>query len=213
MSSLQHYLSRDPAPQDSEPQGAEMVVRKDMRTLVDDTTKYPHQSIAFMQMEFPGEEFEYAGTGFMADGQTYITAAHNVLKIENDNRIWATTVDIRFGLNGPEDFLLNSIKCVSLEGNKFTVPQEHMEPGDEFDIAWIQLSKYHDRKMQEGAQLGWSLDDLPKETFYTCSIPKQHGAIDGFFYICGKKNILGNILKCLNNDTVKVLLRQFIIFY
>ena len=121
MASLHPIHTRDPAPHDSEPQQAENVLRKDMRYLVDDTTKHPHNSIAYMMMEFPDEERDYSGTGFMADGVTFITAAHNVVKVENGQRIWATTVVLRFGLNGPEDFILKSTKCVSLEGSTFTV--------------------------------------------------------------------------------------------
>ena len=93
---------------------------------------------------------------------------------------------------------------MSLEGSTFTVPKEHKKSSDEFDIAWIQLQEYHDRKTEEGLQLNWSLDELPKDTFHTCDIPEQHGALDGFFYICGNMNILCDSLAYLNNNNVKI---------
>ena len=110
-------------------------------------------------------------------------------------------------MDGPEDFISSSMKCVSLDAAAFTVPKEHTKESDEFDIAWIELPEYFQRKREEGVQLGWSLDDLPKQTFYTCAIPEKHGALDGFFQICGNENFLMQCIYILSNDSSKSPLR------
>ena len=69
---------------------------------------------------------------------------------------------------------------MSLERAEVCGPKECKEWGEELDMAWIQLSEYHDRKWLEGAQVGSSLN-LPKETFYKCAIHKQHGVLEGIF--------------------------------
>ena len=196
MSILRPYVTRDPTPEDSEPQGAEMVqvCRGDMRYLIDDTMNYPHMAIAFMQMQFPSEddddEFgeEYAGTGFLCDDHMFLTACHNVLKIDDDNnRIPATTISLMFGLNGSHDFRVK--KSFALEGCDFVVPKEHQKASDEHDVAVLNLQEFHHRKQSEGIKLDWTRGDLPTKTFYSYDIPEQHGALEGKYTICGNSYI------------------------
>ena len=196
MSSLRRCNTRDPTPEDSEPQGAEMVQvsRKDMRYRVDDTMKYPHSAIAYMQMTFHNDddddEFgeDYAGTGFLCDGFTFVTAGHNIIKVNDDkSRVPATTVTLMFGLDGAQDFVQK--KSFALKGSDFTVPKEHRKASDQYDIAVVNLQDFYHRKQSEGITLDWSLSDLPKETFYSYAIPEHHGALDGKYSICGNFNI------------------------
>ena len=136
MSRLRRCVTLDPTPEDSTPQGAEMVLKKDMRYRVNDTDVYPNCAIAFMQMDFPSNDGfgeEYAGTGFLADGHMFITAAHNIVKVD-ENMTPATIVRVMFGLDGPDDFV--SKKKLTLEGRDFKFPKEHQRATDQCDIAW-----------------------------------------------------------------------------
>ena len=160
----------------------------DMRYMVDDTRKYPHMAIAYMIMQYPSDNIdgfsEYAATGFLCEDYTFFTAAHNVLNVSNTGRLPATNVILVFGLNGSVDS--NSKKMLSFEGCKFTIPKDYQEPCDQYDIAWVNLQELHHRKQKDRVSLDWSLDDLPKEKFYSCAIPEEYGALKGYYYMCGK---------------------------
>ena len=56
---------------------------------------------------------------------------------------------------------------------------------DEFDIAWVDLQHYHNQKLAEGHQLEWDLTDLPKQCFYTCSVPDEEGTLNQDLALCG----------------------------
>jgi hypothetical protein len=91
---------------------------------------------------------------------------------------------MQFAVNGPEDVILTS--KIELEGVDFSIPTDYKKATDHCDIAWIDLQNYCDKKMNEGVDLDWSIDDLPTQTFYTCNIPKEPGLLKGDFHICGR---------------------------
>jgi V8-like Glu-specific endopeptidase len=173
--------------EEPEAQGAEMALATDNRYLVKDSHAYPHNAIAFMQMEFDledGDLGEFAGTGFMCQAHMFVTAAHNILRMSTATKNFARAVSLQFAVNGPEDVALT--KMIELEGVDFSIPTDYKKPTDHCDIAWIDLQNYYDKKMKEGVDLDWSMDDLPTTNFHTCNIPKEPGLLKGDFHICGR---------------------------
>jgi hypothetical protein len=102
---------------------------------------------------------------------------------------FASTINVEFAVNGGEDIALTN--GITLEGSAFSIPLDHKKAADHSDIAWINIRDYYYRKMAEGADLDWTLDDLPKEHFYTCNISKEPGLLKGDYQICGRLNCLG----------------------
>ena len=182
-----NFISMDHVFEEPQQQGAEMAAKKDTRYLVKDSHAYPHNAIAFMQMEFDlGDDDlgEFSGTGFMCENLIFLTAAHNVVKMSRVNKNFAKAISLQFAVNGPEDVNLTS--KIKLEGSDFSIPKDHKKGADHCDVAWIDLRKYYDGKMNEGVDLEWSLQDLPSKCFITCNIPKEPGLLKGEFHICGR---------------------------
>ena len=174
---------------EDEPQIREFIARaqadkinyeNDERKKVADTSQYPHMAIARMSMWFLGHQGNYFGTGFLADQHVFITCAHNV---RGDNNDPATSIHIRFGINGDAD--KTEMKTLKLEGKDFTVPESFKEGMDSSDIAWIDLKQYHQTMSDQGIGMNWAVNDLPSSWFWTKKIPDAHGTIKGNFSICG----------------------------
>jgi hypothetical protein len=173
--------------EEPQPQNAEMALTTDNRYLVKDSHAYPHNAIAFMQMEFDlddGDLGEFAGTGFMCQKHIFVTAAHNVVQMSRANKKFARAISLQFAVNGPED--VNLTNKITLEGIDFSIPKDHKKAADHCDIAWINLQNYYERKIREGIDLDWSIYDLPTTQFHTCNIPKEPGLLKGDFHICGR---------------------------
>ena len=75
----------------------EMAITTDNRYRVKDAHANPHNTIAFMQMEFDldeGDLSKFAGTGFLCKNLIFITAAHNVVKMFRVNKDFARAVKL-----------------------------------------------------------------------------------------------------------------------
>jgi V8-like Glu-specific endopeptidase len=189
MANSKCFITMDQLLDDPETQGAESAHIKDRRYLVKDANSFPYLAIAFMQIELLRDDgilTEYAGTGFLCKNKVFVTAAHNIVKMSRATKTFAEGVRLQFGVNGPED--VNSTNVLLLEGSDFSFPKGHKKGSDEYDIAWIDLQQYYDRKTDAGMALDWTLDQLPKQHFHTCSLPEQHGLLPGYFHICGKQS-------------------------
>ena len=154
---------------------------EDTRRLVKDTTKYPHNAVAFVESQYYSSADEFAATGFLCDDFIFMTAAHNV---RNGDGEAAKAVKITFGLNGEKDY--PSKKQIILDGSEFTVPKNYKKKTDHCDIAWINLQNYYDKKVGKGDFPSWNLSDLPESHFYTCSIPEEDGKLKKNFRLSGK---------------------------
>ena len=160
---------------------------EDTRKLVEDTTCYPFKSVAFitsvMGYDEDGDEIECAGTGFLCENNLFMTVAHNV-RYGKNGRKRADKVTINFGFNGAKDNLEE--RQIVLNGSDFTVPTDYQKQTDEYDIAWINIEKYYNECIDKQISLSWDLTDVPRECFFTCSIPQEDGKLDRDFSICGK---------------------------
>ena len=153
---------------------------RDDRGLVEDSEKYPHEAVAYIETDYFTHDNEFFGTGFLCENSLFITAAHNV---RDKDRKPANNVQITFGLNGREDYFKK--KQILLNGCDFIVPEKYEKPTDKFDIAWVDLKQYHCQKVAEGHQLEWDLTHLPNQCFYTCSIPAEEGILDEALSLSG----------------------------
>ena len=181
------FTTVDQELEDPQPQGADIAFVKDKRYIVKDANIYPHMAIAFMQMQFDLDDDEIgamAGTGFLCKNHIFITCAHNVVKMGRVTKNFATTVSLTFGANGEEDIMTTS--GIELEGNAFSIPKGHRKGSDQYDIAWVDLRKYYNKKREEGVDMDWSLEDLPKKYFHICGVPETPGLLKGDFHICGR---------------------------
>ena len=153
------------------------------RRLVQNTTTYPFNAVAFMSIVMGKDEFghenKYVGTGFLCENNVFLTCAHNV-RYGKKCRKMAEKVSLNFGLNGEADYYND--RKIPLKGSDFTVPASYTLKTDEWDFAWIDLNQYYEEK----CSLKWNLTDLPKECFYTRAIPKADGKLDEEFSLCGK---------------------------
>ena len=160
---------------------------EDTRKLVEDTTCYPFNSVSFitsvMGYDEDGDEKEFSGTGFLCENNLFLTVAHNV-RYGKDGRKKADKVTINFGLNGAKGFYEE--RQITLNGCDFTVPTDYKKQTDEYDIAWINIEKYYNECIDKQISLSWDLSDVPKECFFTCSIPQEDGKLGRDFSICGK---------------------------
>ena len=155
----------------------------DNRKLVKDTAKYPFKAVAYIETEFFSDNDELGGTGFLCQNNLFMTVAHNVRDpdfVEDAAR----KVRITFALNGESD-QINKKKIV-LDGSDFTVPKKYKKKTDECDIAWVDLKQLYLQKARSGEVIDWDLSDLPKDCFYTCSIPEEHGKLNKHLQLCGK---------------------------
>ena len=122
------YRIREPIEWSSVHGGEELVEEKkcafrdvgDAREMVEDTTKYPYNAVAFIEADYHTDDNEMAATGFYCENSLFITAAHNV---RDRNLKAANNIKITFGLNGFEDF--SAKKQILLNGCDFTVPEEY----------------------------------------------------------------------------------------
>ena len=160
---------------------------KTTRTLVQDTTTYPFNAIAFMSFvmgkDDDGDEQNCVGTGFLCENNVFLTCAHNV-RYGKKCQTAAEKVFLNFGLNGEADYYED--RKIPLKGSDFTVPDRYKRETDDWDFAWIDLNQYYEQKVKKGCSLKWNLTDLPKECFYTRAIPKADGTLDEEFSLCGK---------------------------
>ena len=171
---------------------------EDTRQLVEDTTKYPFEAVAYMTMvmcdEDGNERDGYSGTGFLCENYRFLTAAHCVRyksKDESGKNCLkpAGKVTIRFGNNEAKGYTPD--KQIDCKGCNFIVPKEYKIAADGCDIAWIDLQQYYNDKVSdEGTSLTWDLTDLPKNCFYTCSIPEEEGKLCKDISICGKYSLV-----------------------
>merc|ERR1712136_381536 len=111
-----------------------------------------------------------------------MTVAHNV-RYGKNGRKRADKVSINFGFNGAKDNLEE--RQIVLDGSDFTVPTDYQKQTDECDIAWINIEKYYNECIDKQVSLSWDLSDVPKEYFFTCSIPQEDGKLGRDFSICG----------------------------
>ena len=148
----------------------------DTRQRVEDTSKYPFNAIAFLEMGFFSDHKTYSGSAFLADSNILVTVAHNV---RDKNKSPARYVNVTFGLNGLD--IAHKKKKIRLRGSDFRVPDSYQTAMDANDIAWVNLKELYNKTKT----LEWSLKDLPQDSFSTCSIPESHGSLDEHFTICG----------------------------
>ena len=159
-------MSRDPGlnqEQQSTLRPAIKIDKQDKRTRVKDTSLYPFASIAYLEVEFASDGNIYCGTAFLADKNILVTAAHN---IRDDKNRPAKVVKAYFGINGIGK--RENTKKIKINGEDFIVPASYKTPNDANDIAWMDLNKFHHRKMQGHSSSEWSLDDLPRKQFVIC---------------------------------------------
>ena len=195
MASNPNYVTRDAIQADMQPQEAERDFGQDRRLIVEDTRKFPHNLICFMQMEFEEDDGvkEFSGSGFLCEDFRLLTAAHNIVMIDDNKKVAADSVTFIFGFNGQADLI--GKKAFQVEGSAFQIPKDHKEMADRFDIAWINLKEYHESKTAEGVDLEWSIDDLPTKHFITCAIPDNSLSavtLEGDYNICGNSKFIIN---------------------
>ena len=122
------------------------------------------------------------GTGFLSDGYLFLTAAHCVRDSKHNN-CKANLVYLYFGLDQDDHSNSPQVRRLSLEGKDFTVPDAYKKHMDPFDIAWINLKEYFDKKSTNSIPLNWTLDDLPSSSFIKCKTPVS--MIPGGFSLSG----------------------------
>ena len=155
--------------------------------MVEDTTSYPYDSIAFLEMEFVSDRNLYSGSGFVVDQNDQkflVTAAHCV---RDDNNCPAKFVNAFLGMNGIKE--LGRKKKITFRGEDFTVPVTYKTSIDANDIALLDLQKLHQRKTELNEDLDWSLEDFPKSSFGIYPMRETHGAINEDFILCGNSLI------------------------
>ena len=140
-------------------ESSQSVGAMDTRQKVEDTSKYPFNAIALLEMEFFSDSRKYSGSAFLADSNILVTVAHNV---RDENNCPARSINVLFGLNGID--AIDRHKNIKLKGRDFRVPDLYKKPMDDNDIAWVNL-----KDLYNGSKyLNWSLNDLPRDSLLGC---------------------------------------------